>query len=67
MRAAIYARMSTDRDNEHSPEDPGRCAATAVIEPRRRAFADALGHLIAENVWQEIISECTAARTADAP
>jgi hypothetical protein len=52
MRAAIYARMLTGKQTNASKSVP------ASLDPRKRAFADALGLAVAEQVWREI----TAAR-----
>ena len=38
---------------------------SALIDPRRRAFAVALGHAIAEAVWREIVEE--ESQNTDAP
>jgi hypothetical protein len=65
-RAAIYARMSTDKQSEASLADQVpecRRSPTPAIEPsrgavsldtRRRAFAQALGRLVARHVLREL-------------
>ncbi len=39
---------------------------TTKLDPRRRAFADALGRLLADAVWREITSGNPAAKNGDA-
>jgi hypothetical protein len=36
----------------------------APLDPRRKAFADALGHLVAELVWREVVGAKEEPNTA---
>lgn len=62
-RAAIHARMSTDKQNEASPADvqneahQSEAAPERSLDPRRLAFARALGHLVAELVWRDLTAK----------
>lgn len=49
MKAAIYARMSTDKQSGDSPAAPA--------DPRIRAFLDALAEAVADAVLREIRDE----------
>jgi DNA invertase Pin-like site-specific DNA recombinase len=50
MRAAIYARMSTNKQNDRSPDDQ----AAVPLPPRLEAFAEALGRAVAETILRDL-------------
>jgi len=50
MRAAIYARMSTDKQSDRSPDDQ----AAVLLPARLEAFAEALGRAVAETILRDL-------------
>ena len=50
LRAAIYARMSTDKQNDRSPADQG----PAPLPARLEAFAEALGRAVAKSILRDL-------------